>query len=228
MKRRLKMFRRIILLLFSLLFVIHGGALAKSIEEESSLGPQSRQAIGEKSVLIVVVRFPDATPTTPIEMVKRKAVARLSAYVNEQSYGLASLKADFRGYVTLPDSLAKYKVSPYNFQVDKERVRKLIEDTMTAIEKEVDFTFYDHLLIIPAVHTMPDKGYGMICYCANPGMLSGVTKRCVPRYETLTSKGGKEFRGGVFVGAENAHLGMFAHDYFHALGGIHDGKRLVP
>jgi hypothetical protein len=228
MKRRLTMFRRIILPLFSFLFVIHGGALAKSIEEESSLGPQSIQAIGEKSVLIVVVRFPDATPTTPIEMVKRKAVAGLSAYVNEQSYGLASIKADFRGYVTLPDSLAKYEVSPYNFQVDKKRVRKLIEDTMTAIEKEVDFTFYDHMLIIPAVQTTPGKGYGMICYCANPGMLSGVTKRYVPRYETLRSAGGKEFRGGVFVGAENAHLGMFAHDYFHVLGGIHDGKRLVP
>jgi hypothetical protein len=75
---------------------------------------------------------------------------------------------------------------------------------------------------------MPGKGYGMICYCANPGMLSGVTKRYVPRYETLRSRGGKEFRGGIFVGAENAHLGMFAHDYFHALAGIHEGKRLAP
>lgn len=157
-----------------------------------------------------------------------KAVTRLSTYVNEQSYGLASIKADFRGYVTLPDSLARYKVSPYNFQVDKERVRKLIEDTMTAMEKDVDFSVYDHLLIIPAVPTMPGKGYGMICYCANPGMLSGVTKRSIARYETLRSKGGKEFRGGIFVGAENAHLGMFAHDYFHALAGIYDGKRLVP
>jgi len=228
MKRRLTMFRRIILPLFSFLFVINGAALAKSIVEESSLGPQSAQAIGEKSVLMVVVRFPDATPTTPLEVVKRRVVEGLSAYVNEQSYGLASIKADFRGYVTLPDSLTKYKVSPHNFQVDKRRVGKLIEDTMTAIEKEVDFSFYDHILIIPAVHTMPGKGYGMICYCANPGMLSGVTKRHVPRYETLRSKGGKEFRGGVFVGAENANLGMFAHDFFHALGGIQDGRRLVP
>jgi hypothetical protein len=59
-------------------------------------------------------------------------------------------------------------------------------------------------------------------------MLSGVSRRYVPRYETLRLKSGREFRGGVFVGAENAHLGMFAHDYFHALGGIHDGKRLAP
>ena len=228
MKRSLTMFRRIILPLLPFIFVINSWALAKSIAEESSLGPQSIQAIGEKSVLIVVVRFPDATPTTPIEALKKRVVEGLGSYVHEQSYGLASIKADFRGYVMLPNSLADYKISPYNFRVDKARIRKLIEDTMTAMEKEVDFTFYDHMLIIPAVHTMPGKGYGMICYCANPGMLSGVTKRYVPRYETLRSKGGKEFRSGVFVGAENAHLGMFAHDYFHALGGIHDGKRLVP
>ncbi|HSR12793.1 MAG TPA: hypothetical protein VLS90_15225, partial [Thermodesulfobacteriota bacterium] len=49
-----------------------------------------------------------------------------------------------------------------------------------------------------------------------------------PDYVVLRSKSGKEFRGGVFVAAENANLGMFAHDFFHALGGVHDGKRLVP
>lgn len=219
---------RITPLILAFFLVVNSGVLAKSIEEGGVLGPQSTQAIGEKRVLIVVVRFPDATPTTPIEVVKRRVVAGLGSYVNEQSYGLASIKADFRGYVMLPDSLADYKISPYNFRVDKTRILKLIEDTMTAIEKEIDFSVYDHMLIIPAVHTMPGKGYGMICYCANPGMLSGVTKRYVPRYVTIKTASGKEFRGGVFVGAENANLGMFAHDYFHALGGIHDGKRLAP
>ena len=171
MKRKLTMFRRIILPLFSFLFVINGGVWAKSIEEGGGLGPQSTQAIGEKSVLVVVVRFPDATPTTPIETVQKRVVAGLGSYVDEQSYGLASIKTDFRGYVTLPDSLADYKISPYNFRVDKSRIRKLIEDTMTAIEKEIDFSVYDNILIIPAVNTMQGKGYGMICYCANPGML---------------------------------------------------------
>lgn len=66
----------------------------------------------------------------------------------------------------------------------------------------------------------------MICYCANPGMLTGVKRE--PKFVTLTSKGGKEFNGGILVGAENAHLGMFAHDFFHALGGVHKRKRLVP
>ena len=99
---------------------------------------------------------------------------------------------------------------------------------MKVIEEDVDFSSYDHMLIIPAVHTTAGKGYGMICYCANPGMLSGVTKRYTPKYLTLKSAGGKEFNGGIFVGTENAHLGMFAHDYFHALAGIQGDKRLVP
>ncbi len=203
--------------------------------EENDLGLQSTQAIGEKRVLAVVVRFPDATPTIPIEMVRKRALA-LNTYVVEQSYGLASVKVDFRGYVTLPSSLNRYKVSQYNNQVDAGRVRKLVEDTMTLIEKEVDFSSYDHMLIIPAVSTTAGTGYGMVCYCANPGMLTEIKKGHGVRskgreaqYETVRSKGGKQFKGGVFVGAENANLGMFAHDYLHALGGIYDGgRRFAP
>jgi hypothetical protein len=203
--------------------------------EEYDLGLQSTQAIGEKRVLMVVVRFPDVTPSVPLEMVKQKAVYGLNAYVVEQSYGLASINADFRGYIMLPSSLSKYKVSQYNNQVDAGRVRKLIEDTMTILEKEVDFSSYDHILIIPAVFTTPGTGYGMICYCANPGMLTPIEKNDrfqsigrAGQYETLRSKGGKEFKGGVFVGAENANIGMFAHDYFHALGGLYNGRRFAP
>jgi M6 family metalloprotease-like protein len=227
MKNRLMIFINMMMLI-CITLLISGEAFAKSVGDDDGLGPQSAQAVGEKKVLIVAVRFPDAAPSVPIGMLRKKVVEGLDLYVNEQSYGLASIKADFRGYVMLPDSLADYSISPYNFRVDRKRIRKLIEDTMTAVEGETDFSVYDHILIIPAVNTNPGRGYGMICYCANPGMLSGVTKRYVPRYETLRSAGGKEFKGGIFVGAENANLGMFAHDYFHALAGIHDGKRLAP
>jgi len=209
-------------------FLISLASPPATAQDQNFLAPQSTQATGDKRVLMVVVRFPGTVPSRSLEEVRRRAVLGLNQYVKEQSYGRASLTADFRGWVTLPDPLSRYEVSPYNFKVDRGRVRKLIEDTMTALEASVDFSAYDHLLIIPGVQTMPAKGYGMICYCANPGMLSGVSRRYVPRYDTLRSNGGKEFRGGVFVGAENAHLGMFAHDYFHALGGIHEGKRLVP
>ena len=215
-------------LLTAFFFILFGcqGAQIKGPEETSVLGPQSKLAIGEQRVLMVAVKFPDVEPSFPLERTRKKVVVELNQYVKEQSYGLTSVQADLRGWVKLPDSLSNYNISPYNFKVDRTRIKRLIEDTMTGLEKEVDFSRYQHILIIPGVRTMPGKGYGMICYCANPGMLTGVKGNL--GYVTLRSKGGKEFRRGVFVGAENAHLGMFAHDFFHALGGVHEGKRLVP
>jgi M6 family metalloprotease-like protein len=218
-----------ILISITLVLSFLGGTVPSAGGEEGSfLGPQSTQARGEKRVLMVTVKFPDAQPGKSLEEIKQRAAVSLSDYMTEQSYGQISIKADFRGWVMLPDSLSAYKVSPYNFKVDKKRVRKLVEDTMSSVERDVDFSNYDQMVIIPGVNTMPGQGYGMICYCANPGMLSGVSRRYVPKYETLKTRGGKEFRGGIIVAAENAHLGMFAHDYIHTLGGIQDGKRLAP
>lgn len=227
MRRMITRLRKPLLLVFFPLFL---GSLmapvAKGTQGKNILGPQSKRAKGEQHVLMVAVQFPDVEPRFPLERIKKRVVVGLNRYVREQSYGLTWVKADFRGYIMLPDPISKYKISPYNFKVDRTRVRKLVEDTMTAIEKEVDFSQYQHMLIIPGAFTKPGTGYGMICYCANPGMLSGVRGNL--RYVTLKSKKGKTFRDGIFVGAENAHLGMFAHDFFHALGGIQKNKRLVP
>ena len=161
----------------------------ESTREQSFLGPQSDGARGEQRVLVVAVRFPDVEPAVSLDQIKRKAVAGLSRYVSEQSYGLTWVNADFKGGVMLPDPISAYKISPYNFQVDRTRVRKLAEDTLTALEKDVDFSGYDHMLIVPRALTQPGKGYGMICYCANPGMLSGV--RGDVAYVKLESKNKK-------------------------------------
>lgn len=195
-------------------------------QERNILGPQSTRAKGEIRVLMALAQFPDVKPRVPLRKIEKTVVQELNDYVRDQSYGQAWVKAQFMGYVSLPDSISAYRISPNNFAVDRGRVRKLIEDMMTAMESRVDFSQYQNMLIIPAALTQPGKGYGMMCYCANPGMLTGV--RGNPKYVTLRSRGGKEFSGGVFVGTENAPLGMFAHDFFHALGGVFDNKRLVP
>lgn len=213
-------------IILSLSVVTIESNVAKGFDENDVLGPQSKRALGEQRLLIVAVRFPDVKPSIPLQKIQKRVVKGLNNYIKEQSYGLAWIVSDFKGWITLPDSIEEYRVSPNNFKVDKNRVRKLIEDTMTAIENDVDFSLYQNILIIPGAYTTPGKGYGMMCYCANPGMLTGV--RGNPRFITLKSKNGKEFSGGVFVGTENAPLGMFAHDYLHALGGIYQNKRLVP
>ena len=212
-------------IVLALLIVLTSDAVA-FFGGDAGLGTQSDQAKGELRVLAIAVRFPDAKPSFNLDNIRKRAVDDLDRYVREQSYGQAWLKADFRGWVDLPDPLSSYKVSPHNFKVDRRRVRKLIEDTMTGLEKDVDFSRYQHMLIIPGVRTMPGQGYGMLCYCANPGMLTGVKGNLA--FTTVRSRGGKEFGGGIFMGCENAHLGMFAHDFFHALGGIDAGKRRVP
>ncbi|RPH51475.1 MAG: hypothetical protein EHM85_06445, partial [Desulfobacteraceae bacterium] len=163
-------------LFFVFLSIALSGCQDVPIRKGSDAGPLGFQSInsrGELRILMAVVRFPDAEPSLSLDRVKKRVVQELDQYVREQSYGLAWVKADFRGWVRLPDSLERYRVSPFNFQVERSRVRKLVEDTMTALEKAVDFSAYDHLLIIPGVKTTPGKGYGMICYCANPGMLTG-------------------------------------------------------
>jgi hypothetical protein len=228
MRSTVSLLKKHFLLIAILFFSLAGlqGGLAKGSQEENILGPQSKHARGEQHVLILAVRFSDVEPRFPIKRIRKKVVRVLNKYVKEQSYGLTWVKADFRGWITLPDPIRKYKVSPYNFKVDRTRVKKLIEDSMSAVEKEVDFSQYQHIIIVPGAFTTPGKGYGMICYCANPGMLSGVRKN--PEYVPMKSKGGQTFRGGVCVAAENAHLGMFAHDFFHALGGIYKNKRLIP
>jgi len=223
--RRLKSHVLLITILFFSLAGMQGD-LAEGAEEENFLGLQSQLAIGEQHVLVLAVRFPDVEPRFPLKRIRKKVIRGLGKYLENQSYGLTWMKADFRGWITLPEPIKKYKVSPYNFKVDRTRVEKLIEDSMSAVEREVDFSQYQHILIVLGAFTTPGKGYGMICYCANPGMLSGVRKnlKIVP----VESKGGQIFRGGVSVAAENAHLGMFAHDFFHALGGIVKDKRLIP
>ena len=202
------------------------GAPVREGRGENFLGPQSTRAKGELRVLMAVARFPDVQPRVPLKKIETTVVQELADYVKDQSYGQASVKPHFLGYVSLPSPISAYQISPNNFEVHRNRVKKLVEDTLTAVEGKTDFSQFQNMLIVPAAMTQPGKGYGMMCYCANPGMLTGV--RGNPRYLTLRSRGGKEFSGGVFVGTENAPLGMFAHDFFHALGGVFDNKRLVP
>jgi hypothetical protein len=108
--RGVRMVRKIALPILAFFLVVNSGVFAKDILGESDLGPQSTQAVGQKHVLMVAVRFPDTPPAMPIETVRRKVVSAFNTYVIEQSYGLASVNADFRGYVMLPSPLSQYKV----------------------------------------------------------------------------------------------------------------------
>jgi len=103
------------------------------------LGPQSQQATGKIRLLVIPVRFPDAAPQLNLNQIKTKAVVWLNDYVKDQSYGRSCIEAKMTGWISLPDPLSSYSVSSNNFKVDRDRVRKLIEDAMTGVESKINF-----------------------------------------------------------------------------------------
>jgi hypothetical protein len=118
-------------------------------------------------------------------------------------------------------------VAPYNFQVDSRRVYQLVRDALSLAEEDgVAINSFDVVAVIHRCTTMPGQGYGMICYCANPGMLSKV-RQGRAAYVPITTRKGTVFPKGVVVMAENFHLGFLVHDLAHAIGGVYQGQRLV-
>lgn len=78
---------------------------------------------------------------------------RVAEYYARASYGKTQLGGDVKGWYRLPCPLAEYQVSPYNIQVDRNRMRRLVGDAFNAAEKEVAFDRYDHVIIVVGVVT---------------------------------------------------------------------------
>ncbi len=183
--------------------------------------------VGAKTLLVVAVRFKDVDPGVSLRDIADKA-AKVARYIGASSYGKVSLSPRVVGWYVLPGRLADYRVSPYNLHVDRQRVRALLSEALGAARANgVDPAAYDQIWIDVGIKTMPGTGYGMIAYCANPGMLSGYRGRDF-RNVTIDLAGGGSYTGPAIVSAENAHVGHVAHDLLHALGGTRDGRRVVP
>lgn len=190
---------------------------------------RAQHALGVQRVLVLAVSFPDAPNVPPIGVMKRRMLDGPADYYATQSHGKTQLQGEIRGWYQLPRPVADYKVSPYNIEVDRSRVRRLVEDAFNAADKEVAFNEYDHVIIVVGAMTRPGVGYGMLAYSANPGFLNmGGMRKGRARMESIATRGGQHFSGGIIVMAQNAHLGNVVHDLAHALGGVVSGKRPIP
>jgi len=184
------------------------------------------QVAGTQKLLVVAVSFADLEPPRGLGEIRQKADA-VRRYIEMASYGKASVEPVVVGWYRMPAPLADYRVSPYNFDVDRGRVRRLVGDALAAARHDADLADFQQVWIVVGAQTTPGQGYGMIAYCANPGMLSGVRGGRV-RLETVELPGGGSFAGPAVVSAANALVGHVVHDLLHALGGARDGKRVVP
>ena len=189
----------------------------------------SAPVLGAQRLLVVAVRFPGTTPTVDLTQVQDK-IGRVDNYLRESSYGKAWLAPKLAGWYDMPHGVNTYKVSPYNRDVDPERVRRLVVDALSTAQRDVDLEQYDMVWIMVGAFTRPGEGYGMLCYAANPGMLSKgfIRGQFEPQLETVVLAGGRPFAKPVTVSVENAHVGHVVHDMLHALGGIKERKRVIP
>ncbi|MBI4189245.1 MAG: hypothetical protein HY525_01755 [Betaproteobacteria bacterium] len=182
--------------------------------------------LGPQRLLVVAVRFPGTAPTSSLSQIEEK-IARIGRYIRAASYGKAWLESKLAGWYDMPGPVEDYKVSPFNFQVDRNRVRRLVSEALGAARRDVDLGAFQLVWIVIGVATRPGEGYGMIAYAANPGMLSMV-RGGKASLEMVRLAGGGSYGGAVIVSAENAHLGHVVHDLLHALGGASGGQRAVP
>jgi len=181
--------------------------------------PMAFGEIVEKGI-VILVEFPDVSHDVNRDFVQKRFSQHLNDYVKEMSYNKVSLKIDVtKKWHTLPDSVSKYRISPRNLEVDKSRVRKIIDDALNAVDKDVDFSEYSFTAIVMGAKVTE---YGMIGLCGYPGMLGWGTE------DVLKTKSGQLVKGGVAIFSFQAHLGTFFHDIAHILGGVKGGKRKIP
>jgi len=170
--------------------------------------------------IVILVDFPDVRPKVERRYAQRRFFVELDEYVREMSYGRACIRGDITaGWHTLPHPVSHYRISPRNLEVDRSRVLSLIRDALDAADNEIDLSKYSFVALFLSASR---EEYGMIGLCGYPGMLGWAFK------ESLKTRSGQTVQGGVAIFSYQAHLGTLFHDVAHILGGVREGKRVMP
>ncbi|MFB3897541.1 MAG: hypothetical protein ACE14V_14690 [bacterium] len=179
-------------------------------------------AFGEtvKKGIVLLVQFPDIPNQVDRNQVQFRFSRQLNNYVHEMSYGKVALEIDVtKKWYTLPSPVSKYRISSRNLEVDRTRIRKIIDDAINASDAEVNFATYDFAVIYLGARA---NDYGMIGLCGYPGMLGWSSA------EKVKTKSGQQLQNGIAIFCYQAHLGTLFHDIAHIFGGVQNGKRMVP
>lgn len=182
--------------------------------------PSAVRAETTQKGIVILVQFPDVRHQVDRATVEMRFARQLHAYIREMSYGQVALEVDVtRKWYTLPEPVGRYRISSRNLEVDKSRIRQLIDDALDAADADVSFGDYAFTVIYMGARL---ADYGMVGLCGFPGMLGWSANR------GLHTRGGEVVKGGVAIFTNEAHLGTLFHDVAHILGGVKDGRRQVP
>lgn len=198
------------------MLLVTGTALAESPDRSKGRDAACRVERG----LIILTQFPDIKHTVRRAYAEKRFFLELNDYVQEMSYGKVCLRGDVTPqWVELPDPVSAYRISSRNLEVDKNRVRKLIDDALGEATKSFDLTSYAFIAIFLGAKV---KEYGMMGLCGYPGMLGWSSE------DVIRTPKGQTLKGGVAIYGYQAHLGTLFHDIAHVLGGVKEGARVLP
>ena len=170
--------------------------------------------------LVIQVEFPGTRRNISTGSVREKFLDQLDAYVREMSYNKVCIKGEITDkWYKLPGPISNYWIPWQNLQVDRSIVRNLVSDSLNAVDKEIDVSKYDFVMIQLAA-TFDE--WGNSGFTAYPGQLGW-------RDDTiLITRSGRKVNRGIAVQASTANLGQVFHHVAHVLGGVKNGKRVLP
>ena len=170
--------------------------------------------------LVIQVEFPDVGRKIESPFVRRKFLDEPDRYIREMSYGKACLAGEVtRKWYRMPASVERYWVPWQNLKVDKDNLRQLVADTMGQVERDTDVTHYDFLILALAATAKEWGNQGLNTY---PGLLGWKDD------SALVTPGGRKIKGGIAVYAQSANLAKVFHNIAHIIGGVKDGRRVLP
>jgi M6 family metalloprotease-like protein len=190
----------------------------EELENNEKLGFHGTKSVGELEYIVILADFPDVERSIDPETISERMVGFLGEYFNQASYNKLVFEGSMVGPYSLPKPVEEYRISPINQEVDRSRVLKLVKDVINLADDDVLFS--EDLYVMINLGAPPTE-YGMVGYCALPGMLGFSSD------QPITTKTGEVVANAV-VFCENAHLGTYIHDTLHMLGGVVDGQRVTP
>ena len=187
-------------------------------ETDAKLGFYTTEAVDDKEYVVIQADFSDVERSIDTETLSERMLEFPSEYLNQASYGKLVFEGTMAGPYKLPKPVGDYKISPINMEVDRSRVLDLVNDVINLADADVVFS--EDLYVMIALGATQAE-YGMVGYCAIPGMLGFASD------QPITTQSGEVVANAV-VFCENAHLGTYIHDTLHMLGGVIDGQRVTP
>ena len=182
---------------------------------------KGRDACNVARGLVVLVEFPDTRHDVKRGFVEERFFDKLNQYVRQMSYDRLCIGGEVtQRWYRMPHLISHYRIAPRNLEVDKTRLKALVNDVLGAIDTDYDASAYDFIAFVLGAKL---QEYGMIGLCAYPGMLGWQAQ------EQLRTPSGKVVRNGIAIFSHQARLGTLFHDVAHVLGGVRaDGTRAVP